>query len=279
MAKFPPIQQPGVKTLKVLLAPIVGWAVRLGVGYGSFSRMLKPLFFEAAQQELSRQGVRHSDSALNFVSGLHKGDIQAFLSADGNQQDDGEDVNRINPATQVVARWVISGLPRELPLKGESSFDALVRESQKDRGTVWSTRLILQDLERRKLVADDGRKVRLLSDVGLPNIDSEEGVVHFVGAVSDHIQASLNNMASDSEPRYLEQSLVADGLFPTSVQAIHDLACTSWSDLIQKVGAKAIECSDHDEPSGGDRRLRLGVYFYTEKVAPSPVKPDINSLK
>lgn len=269
-----PPYQPGLKTLQTLLTPIVRWAVRLGVGYGSFSRMLKPVFFEAAQQELSRQGVRHSDSALSFVSGLHKGDILAFLSNGGPVAEDNVDVNRINPATQVVARWVISGLPRELPLKGEKSFDSLVRETQSDRGTVWSTRLILQDLERRKLVADDGRKVRLLNDVGLPNIDSQEGVVHFVGAVSDHMQASLNNLSGATETRYLEQSLVADGLFPESVKAIHELARQSWTEVLHTVGAKAVECSDRDEPAGGDQRLRLGVYFYAEKANPIKPTPD-----
>lgn len=279
MPKHPAIQQPGLKTLRVLLTPIVNWAVRLGVGYSSFSRMLKPMFFEAAQQELSRQGVRHSDSALSFVSGLHKGDILAFLSGETAKGEGGEDVNRINPATQVIARWVISGLPSELPIKGENSFDSLVRDSQSDRGTVWSTRLILQDLERRKLVADDGRKVRLLSDVGLPNIDSQEGVVHFVGAISDHMQASLNNLASEGEPRYLEQSLVADGLFPTSVQAIHELARQGWADVLQTVGAKAVACSDRDEPAGGDRRLRFGVYFFTEKASPSTPNSEITDSK
>lgn len=270
--------QPGLKTLQVLLAPIVRWSVRLGLGYGPFSRMLKPLFFQAAQEELSRQGVRHSDSALSFLSGLHKGDIAAFLSG-GRQAPLSEDdaTHRINPANQVVARWVIEGLPRVLPIKGEGSFDALVRDTQSERGTVWSTRLILQDLERRKLVADDGRQVRLLSEVGLPDVDSEEGIVHFVGATSDHMQACLSNLDSDT-PRLLEQSLMADGLFVDSVHTVHEMARQWWSDAVRDIGAKAIECSNQDEPKGGNRRLRLGVYFYTEKVQPHPAVEPVDEI-
>lgn len=259
------LQQPGLKTLQVLLTPIVRWAVRLGVGYNQFSRMLKPVFFAAAQRELSRQGMRHSDSALSFISGLHKGDVVAFLEGgSGVALKDDAGTHRINPANQVVARWIIDGLPHELPLKGGGSFDALVRDTQSDRGTVWSTRLILQDLERRKLVADDGRKVRLLSEVGLPNIDSQDGIVHLAGAVSDHMLACLANLDSEG-PRFLEQSLLADGLFPPSVDALHELTRKWWGDALRDIGARAIEASNHDEPAGGDRRLRIGVYFYAEK--------------
>lgn len=262
--------QPGFKTLQTLLAPIVRWAVRLGIGHGQFSRMLKPLFLEAAHQELSRQGVRHSDSALSFISGLHRGDVSAFLSGNPEEAvaDEKHPVYRINPANQVIARWLIRGLPAELPLKGPDSFDQLVRETQSDRGAIWSTRLILQDLERRGLVADDARKVRLLSEVGLPDIDSEAGVSHFVGAIRDHIEACLANLVSEDGSRFLEQSLVVDGLYPKSVEALHNMSREWWRNALSDLGAKAIEHSEADEPQGGNHRLRLGIYFFSEKSIP-----------
>lgn len=88
-----------LKAVQRLLAPIVRWSVRLGIGYRQFSRMIEPLFFhfQSAQEDLVRQNLKCSDSSLSLTGGLHKGDIAFFRDA---QQDLFED-------TYVVRRGLV----------------------------------------------------------------------------------------------------------------------------------------------------------------------------
>lgn len=261
----------GYQTLQALVLPIVRWSVRLGIGYGQFSRIVKPLFFAAAQQEISQKELKPTGAALGLISGLSKNDIDAFKAENSTMLTDAatREFDEINPASQVVARWVSMGLPKRLMLKGgEESFFELAKVIQSRFSTPGlSTRLLLQDLERRGLVRVDANTVELISEIGLPNLDTEESIVHVVGAVRDHMLTCLRNLAADSSPKYLEQCLSADGLSAESVETIHAMARVWWVKALRTIGPEAIALSEHDEPKGGQQRLRWGVYFYTQDAS------------
>lgn len=262
---------PGYQTLQALVLPIVRWSVRLGIGYCQFSRIVKPLFFATAQQEISDKALKPTGAALGLISGLSKNDIEAFKAASTASipEADSPLFEQINPASQVIARWVTLGLPKRLPLKGDqASFFELAKVIQSRFTTPGlSTRLLLQDLERRGLVKVDAHSVELISEIGLPNLDTQESVVHVVGAVRDHMLTCLSNLAVDSHPKYLEQCLSADGLSTESVETIHAMARVWWMQALRTLGPEAISLSERDEPNGGHQRLRFGVYFYTQDVS------------
>lgn len=255
----------GIKILQVLLVPIVRWSVRLGIGHRELSLALKPLFFQATQSELTLKGIKCTESALSLASGLHRGDVSVFLSqTSGADPDLDASVNRINPGSQVVARWIAQALPRQIPFRGgPKSFTGLVRACHQDGGPLLSAKLLLQDLGRRGLVTHRAEHVELVSEVGLPSADAQEKVMHFVGAVRDHIEACLYNLEVDPSASFLEQSLQVDGLYPISVERLHTLSREWWLKALQELGQEAIVLSERDEPMGGSQRLRLGVYFYT----------------
>jgi hypothetical protein len=273
---------PGQKALQLLMAPIVRWCVRIGVGHGQFIRIVKPLFYEAALEEIKRNGLKCSDSAISLASGLHKGDITLFhQSADAGVPEPINDyaahIERINPASQVIARWIALRLPNKVPIRGSmASFDGLVKACQQAGAPFLSTKLILQDLTRRRLVEVLNDEVHLLSEIGIPDIDGEDAVVHFVGAVRDHIEACLANLEPGKTPKYLEESLQADGLYPKSATTLSALARQWWLKALQSITAQAIALSEKDEPDGGNQRVRFGVYFYTHPMtteAPSTHTP------
>lgn len=284
-----PRAAPGHRALLILLGPIVRWCVRMGVGYGQLIRMVKPLFFEAAFDEINKSGGKCTDSSLSLASGLHKRDVALFWAAyksPGDPEHDGwldvvaqaqSWVEHINPASQVIARWLATGWPDTVPVRGRGqTFDALTKACQQEGMATLSTRLVLQDLARRGLVQVQSGKVTLLSPVGAPNIDAQEAVVHFVGAVRDHMESCLANLEAGAQgrmPRHLEQSIQADGLHPESVASISSAARQWWQQALQSITAQAILLSEQDEPAGGDQRLRLGVYFYTQAMAPQSPKP------
>ena len=263
--------QPGQKALQLLLTPIVRWCVRIGIGHSQLSRIVKPLFYEAAQHEIKRSGIKCSDSALSLASGLHKGDITLLHQGAPSPTTQGEaaafEVNRIHPSSQIVARWLALRWPKKIPTRGTTgSFDSLVKACQLEGAPFLSTKLLLQDLKRRGLVEVVGENVRLISEVGLPEIDSHEGVLHFVGSVRDHIEACLANLETGHDHSFLEQSIQADGLYPESVSIISKAARDWWIKAMQSITAQAISLSQEDEPNGGDQRLRFGVYFYTQPM-------------
>lgn len=253
--------------IKVLLTPIIGWSVKLGIGYSQMSRLMKPLFFKAAQQELQKKGAKTTDSALSLLSGLHKGDIESFKKNANTEGADTwlspDELNRIGVSSQLVARWLMSDLPSVLPLKGDSpNFTELAKTFAK-AGSGISVRLILQDLERRGLVSRHDHSVELLGD-GAPASAGQEEIIHFVGAVRDHMQACLTNIELPNGGKFLEQSLVADGLHPQSAELLHSMVRVWWMKAVREIGNEAVALSERDEPQGGTNRLRVGVYFYSE---------------
>lgn len=265
------IAHPGAQAVQQLLAPLVRWCVTVGIGHGQLNRLSKPLFYEAARKELIRKGQKITDSALSLASGLHKGDIDLFSQANEHvpvtSLSSGHD--RINPASQVIAHWIASNLGPLIPLRGKNSFDALVKATQEEGAPLLSTRLILKELERRRLVeVVDKKQVSLISEVGLPAIDQEAAVMHFVGAVRDHLLACLHNIdATTQESTYLEQSLNADGLSEESVAMLHEAARKWWGQALKTLTAQAISHSTIDKSKGGDQRLRIGVYVYGQSMS------------
>lgn len=269
------------RALQHLLRPIVAWCVRLGIGYGEFSRLAKPIFFLAALEDLKRHGDKPTDAAISLASGVHKGDVvhfaQSAKASDGWLQEVAAQIERIHPGNQVVAHWLALGLPRTLVIRGDDgqSFHQLVQSCQRDGASQISTKLVLDDLVRRQVVEVRGSRVHLLNEVGSPVWHHEHTISHFVGALHDHMQACLANMAHAPRPRFLEESLNVEGLLPESVAQISAASHQWWIKAMHSVTAQAIELSERDEVRGGDQRLRIGVYVYSQTMTqPSTSKED-----
>lgn len=267
---------PGYQAIQQLLTPLVRWCLMVGIGHGQLSRLSKSLFYEAAKLELQRKGLKITDSALSLASGLHKGDIDRFnrfnraVTGTSLHQAEAPSLARINPASQVIARWIATELETTLPIRGqEHSFEALVKATQQEGAPLLSTRLILKELERRQLVeVQDKQNVRLISSVGLPAIDQQEAVVHFVGAVRDHLMACLHNLeAKAHETQFLEQSLNVDSLSSQSVVLLHEATRQWWNTALIDLANRAIAMSENDKSKGCDQCLRIGVYVYSPALS------------
>lgn len=270
---------PGVNALIASLARL---CVRLGVGYGQFSSAAKQPFFEAADRELCSQGLKRSASALSLLSGLHKADVNSFIAkAESGELTAPElglkTVKKVSPTSQIVVHWLALGLPKTLPLKGESgSFAALIKVVRQVRGVPnnMSLRLALQELERLGYVTCREGTVELLSDVGLSNLDAQDDLSHLVGAVRDHLEVCLSNIDVSNGNKLLEQCISVDGLHAESAETIHAMARVWWMKALRTIGPEAISLSERDEPTVGSQRLRFGVYFYTQDTAPSSPPPN-----
>ncbi len=261
-----------------ILAPLVRLLIANGVTYPQFAQALKRVFLEAARADLARHGDKPSDSALSLRSGVHRKDVRAFGQR-GAVQPSGN--RSLSMASLVFAKWSrdaayvgADGKPRPLPLRardaGELSFEALTWSISKD----FHPRSILDELLRLDLAELDGETVRLRCDAFVPTAAFTE-LAHYFGAnLRDHAAASADNLlrAGEQQPRFLERATFADGLTEASVEALDRLAHEIWSDAARRMyeaASRRVEADGAEPAERANRRMRFGIYFYSEPVPPS----------
>lgn len=258
-----------------VMAPLVRWLLRSGVGYAEFTAAIKPIFLVEARVELRCSGRKETDSALSLLSGLHRKDVRK-AAQDAHMQDAGASATtKASLASQVVARWVANGLPEALPLVGDNSFESLVQLVSTDV----HPRSVQHELVRLGVARLDEGQLMLLRQAFVPDPATQESRLLLAESVADHLAAGVHNLTGDSRDggrKYLEQALFADGLSRESVQTLEQLANELWHEAMRRMLQAAVPLCEHDEPRGGDQRLRLGMFCYAEPMA-ATVDKDLES--
>jgi hypothetical protein len=245
-----------------LMAPVVRWLLRSGVQYGAFVAALKSVFVEVASQELEGTGKKTTDSALSVLSGVHRKDVRAISGAPAEPG-----LKSTSLASQVFTRWLTdtrfrdaSGKPRSLPRLGERrSFETLAREVSTDV----HPRTVLDELERLGLVRVQGETVALNAKSFVPSSDYGELAALLAANTGDHLAAAVHNLTT-TQPRFLEQSVFADGLSEQSVKELHEIARLLWADAFERMVAEATARCKADQEAAPRSRMRFGVYYYDE---------------
>lgn len=252
-----------------ILEPLVTWLVRSGVGYAAFAAALKPVFLAQAEKELERLGRKRTDSALSLLSGLHRKDVRSLgepalkVTADNAAQ--GARWGKPSAANQVATRWISLGWPDSLPFSGpEPSFETLARLVSRD----FHHRAVLDDLVRLGVAREQGGTVHLIRDAFTPSPGLAEARQLFAGSAVDHLAAGVQNLSGEPGRRFLEQSVFADGLSESSIQALQQLANQIWADALQRVVDEAVPLCERDQGVAPAHRFRLGVFSYSAPEAP-----------
>lgn len=256
-----------------LLAPVVRWLLRSGVSYNALAVQLKPVFVEAARAELERSGIEPTGSALSVLSGVHRKDVRALSELPRGEA--AAPSRGVPLASQVFTRWMTErryrdreGAPRALPRSGPGiTFESLSRELSQDV----HPRTVMDELVRLGLVVLDGELLVPLRTSFVPSRRFDELTALFAANAADHMAAAVHNLTVDA-PRYLEQSVFADGLGADSVATLHEHARAAWSEafsmMVKQAGKRV--AADADVPVAEQQRMRFGVYFYSEPTAPAP---------
>jgi hypothetical protein len=263
-----------LREAQVLMAPIALWLLRSGVSYPAFADMAKLAFLQAARGELERADTKPTQSALSMLSGLHRRDVHTLVDAPGKARSP----PRPPLASRVFTRWLTDpryraadGRPRALLRTGvRLSFESLCRELSNDV----HPRTVLDELMRLGHVELEGERVVVLAASFVPSDRLDQLTALFSSSAADHIAAAVSNITS-SAPKYLEQSIYADGLTPASIDVLHDGARQAWAGAFEAVVNQARERVDHDASSDGDLRLRFGVYFFSEPAPGATAPPPI----
>lgn len=258
-----------------VMAPLATWLLRSGVSYGALATALKPVFVEAARAELERAGKTPTHSALSVLSGVHRKDVRALAEA-AAEGPGAVPVKGVPLASQVYTRWLSAkryrgrdGAPRALPRSGAGiTFESLAREVSVDV----HPRTVMDELLRLGLVEQDGDLLVPVNASFVPSRQRDELTALFAANAADHIAAAVHNLTLDA-PRYLEQSVFADGLGADSVAELHALAREAWQSAFEDMvkAARKRVAADDAVPPAEQQRMRFGVYFYSEPQAePEP---------
>lgn len=258
-----------------IVGPLVTWLIRSGVGYNEFVAALKPVFLAQAQEELTRQNQKPTDSALSLLSGLHRKDVRAFRETAAltlaQVKADGSTWGKPSAANQVATLWLsLDEAPDALPLNGPApSFEALSRTISKDI----HPRSMLQELQRLGMVREDQGMVHLLRQAFVPQPTQKEARELFAGSVADHLKAGVHNLCpsahNSQQPRkFLEQSVFADGLSPESVHTLNLLVNDLWAHVLQQVVQAATPLCAQDAEHPQPQRFRAGLFSFAEAESP-----------
>jgi hypothetical protein len=227
--------------------------------------MLKAVFVRVAREELGQGGGRVTHSALSVLSGVHRKDVRVLADAPPAAPAP----RSIPLASQVYTRWLVDpayrgpdGHPRAIARLGaEPSFEALARTSSSDV----HPRTVLEELLRLGLVTLDGEQVVPAAAAFVPAAGLAELTGLFSANAGDHLAAAVHNLTADG-PKFLEQSVFANGLSLASTQALADAARAAWAKDFEAMVGLARERIQLDKASPENHRIRFGVYFYSEPV-------------
>jgi len=255
-----------------LMAPVARWLMRNGVPYTAFATLLKSVFVDVARDELERAGSRATHSALSVLSGVHRKDVRS-LELEGASA---VTAPTFPLASRVFTRWMTDaryhgadGKPRPLARSGPAEppgFESLVRQSSNDV----HPRTVLDELLRSGLVRVEGDEVILQEKSFVPSRKLDELTALFSANASDHLNAAVHNLTVKS-PKFLEQSIFANGMTQESIDHLHQCARDAWAVAFTTMVTEARKRVDIDAETDSDMRMRFGVYFYSEAAAaPAP---------
>lgn len=255
--------QLALRELGPLMEPLVRWLLRSGVSYGAFADSLKPVFVAVARGELERSGARPTHSAISVLSGVHRKDVRALADAPRRTSP----LRGVPLASQVYTRWLTDpvfhgadGHPVPLPRSGPApSFETLAREVSTDV----HPRTVLDELLRLGLVTLEKDVVTARAAGFVPAHDLADTTALFAANVADHIAAAVHNLTLDA-PKFLEQSLFAQGMTQASAEHLSEAARRAWASAFAAMAAEARQRFEHDAGKGGRHRIRFGTYFYAE---------------
>jgi hypothetical protein len=128
---------------------------------------------------------------------------------------------------------------------------------------------VLDELLRLGQVVLDGDNVKVASQAFIPAAKLDEMNALFAANTADHVAAAVSNITGDA-PKFLEQSIFADGLTAESVDVLHIAARQAWahafSDVVAQARARVELDAPLDDQGLAPMRMRFGVYFYNEAV-------------
>ena len=254
-------------TLVRVLVPLVRLMIAKGVTFQMASEALKRAYVRSANEHFVEADAA-SGTRLSLLTGLNRKEIRRLTSNEPGK----ERPPMASYATAVAAMWRTNrrwrdreGNPKILPRRTTNnllSFDDLVRAVTTDHRPA----AVFDELVRLGIIEADGDDVRLIPSNFFSPAGLEDKLARLSENVEDHVAAAVANIIEPT-PRFLEQSVFSDELSEASAATLHTLMRQEWQRSFNTVLEKAIalEADDAKHSRVANTRMRVGMYFYSEK--------------
>ena len=254
-------------TLVRVLVPLVRLMIAKGVTFQMASEVLKRAYVRSANKHFVEDDVV-SGTKLSLLTGLNRKEIRRLTSDEPDKQR----APMASYATAVAAMWRTNrrwrdreGNPKVLPRRTTNntlSFDDLVRSVTTDHRPT----AVFDELVRLGIVEIEEDNVRLVSSSFFSPTDLEDKLARLSENIEDHLTAAVTNVIEPS-PQFLERSVFSDELSEASAATLHTVARDEWQRMFNTVleKATALESDDAEKNRVANTRMRVGIYFYSEK--------------
>lgn len=288
MTAFPPpsaedaLQADGqalTDALSALVMPMARLAVARGLRFAALEELLKQAFVAAASQALKEAHPHVAShrmvSRISTTTGIHRREVTRLT-----QLNEGVAKHaRPSVATEVFTRWLTDASLRDaqgrtasLTRQGPApSFESLAQSITRDV----HPRSLLDELCRLGLASWDESTdlVSLQSQAFVPKGDMARMLAFLGDNVGDHLQAAVSNVLSvQDNPPHFEQAVFSDELSTQALPVIKAMVQAHWQQLLAESVPLLEKLIEQDRQAGRpqDQRVRIGLFSYSETVAPSP---------
>lgn len=258
-----------------VVLPLARLAVAKGMPFAAVEAQLKQAFVQAAREAHPQLPAHRAVSRIATTTGLNRREVTRLTQVTAPA------AQRRPVAAELFAHWANDssyqdrqGRPRVLPRQGETlSFESLAQSVTRDV----HPRSLLDELLRLGLAVHDTERdtVALVRDAFVPRGDVERMLGFLSDNVGDHLGAAVANVLSDGREHF-EQAVFADELSADSIESVRALISAQWREVTAAMVPAIEALIEQDRTSGRpqDRRLRLGLYTYTDRMdgATTPIQ-------
>lgn len=257
-----------IGTLSRLLAPLARLCLANGVTFAAAEDVLKRAFVQEANALHPGAPSHGAVSRISTATGINRREVTRLTRSEAPERP-----TKPPLATELFARWSTDpafrdqdGGPCVLKRQGPApSFDTLAQSITRDV----HPRSLLDELVRLGLARHDEESdcVTLVRGDFVPGGDSRQMLGLLGDNVGDHLDAAVANVLNDDR-RHLEQAVFADELSAESVEALRPLVTAHWQALRDAMvpALTALIEADRAAGRGQDRRVRIGLYTFTEST-------------
>lgn len=203
--------------LKLLLKPVIRFCLKKNLKIQDLVEAIKVAFVEVSADDMEKEGVEINFSRISVMSGMQRREVRRLYTENPKIK---KDTNLLH---RVLNQWGIdpkfcgkNKKARTLELEGMSSeFIELVLSVSKDLNPY----TVLFELERIGAIKRDGSKVKMISDVYIPEnlLDKYE----LLSTDSDNLISSVNeNIFEDLGQKNLHITTFYDNIRADKVEEI-----------------------------------------------------------
>ena len=264
-----------IAAYRKLMAPLVRILLKNGVSYGEFAEVLKNVFVEVAERDLSMPGRKTSQARVAILTGLTRKEVAKQKGT--LERGDLAERSNLNRVTRVLEAWHTDteytgayGLPVELlfdGLPGRPSFTELVKKYSGDM----APRAMLDELLRiRAAEMLSTGHIRVLMRAYIPQSLHPDALERLGTVVSNFVRTYEHNMEHNTAgATRFERVVYADnGLAVELMPAFDRLIRVKGQQLLVELNnwlsAQDSTTEDH-EGEVPRAQTGVGIYHFVEE--------------